>query len=378
MGTTSGFARDLMLTSQAVFKGSNPETKITAPGFLQMCVDAGKTQIISSQKDQSSGLVRDIKLKYRQRSTAGNSSSSYTCDADNFRLWNEAYITQSLFRQIAINFDFDTVAKLEAEAIVKRAAPGQPANTDPLDGVMAVVWDAIASEMNGMLADMDTDLLTKMNLNWGYNATNNLNTAKTVNFPLATTTNSLVAGMTGLLHDAQMNEMDINNCAIVGNGFVSNYYIQNVLKGAIGLSAAGLNTASLGMPKFYQDFYTVSNWGANEFGLIDTQALQFLDLNVNQGFKATELGTSVYFMMPMMLTTSAGTTFQMNFDVQIKTVDCPTVIDNRYSDPITVGPGYIVYIRKPFDIFVQPGNTYGATDRLAGNNGTLKYIATNV
>ena len=83
-------------------------------------------------------------------------------------------------------------------------------------------------------------------------------------------------------------------------------------------------------------------------------------------------------MMPMMLTTSAGTTFQMNFDVQIKTVDCPTVIDNRYSDPITVGPGYIVYIRKPFDIFVQPGNTYGATDRLAGNNGTLKYIATNV
>ena len=111
MGTTSGFARDLMLTSQAVFKGANPETKITAPGFLQLCSDAGKPQIISSQKDQASGLVRDIKLKYRPRATAGNSSATYSCEADNFRLWNETYVTQSLFRQIAINFDFDTVSR---------------------------------------------------------------------------------------------------------------------------------------------------------------------------------------------------------------------------------------------------------------------------
>lgn len=374
MATTSGFARDLMLTSEQVFKGANPETKITAPGFLQMCSDAAKPQIISAQKDQSTGLVRDIKLKYRSRATAGNSSNTYSCDADNFRLWNETYVTQSLFRQIAINFDFDTVAKLEAEAIQMRNAPGAPAS---LGGIMNVVWDAIASEMNGLLADMNIDLLTKMNLNWGYNATTGLNTAKTLNFPLATTTNDLTAGITGLLYDAQYNEIDINSCAVVGNGFIANYYIQNILKGAISTAQNGLNSSMLGMPKFYQDYYTVSNWGANKFGLVDMQALQFLDLNVNQGFKATTLGTSTYFMMPIQLMTSAGTPFTMNFDVQIKTIDCPTSINNRYGSPITVGPGYIVYIRKPFDIFVQPGNTYGATDRLAGNNGTLKYTATN-
>lgn len=377
MATTSGFARDLMLTSQQIFAGASPDAKITTPGFLRLCIDAARPQIVSAAKNEGTGHVKDIKLKYRQRSVSGNTSSSLTCDADQMRLFNEATISQSLFRQVAINFDFETIAKFEADASVVRKSLNRPGGSPAFESGMNIVWDAIAAEMNGLLADIDTDLLAKMALNFGYNYTTGLNTAKTVNFPQATTTNVLASGMTSLLSDILANEMDMNNAAIVGNGLIISYWLQNVAKAASGAAQNGINQAALGMPAFYADYYSATSWGSNKFAIVDKRALQFLDLNTYQGFRATELGTSTFFKMPMLLTDSMGNSFSMDFDVQIKTRDCAETIHDRYGQNITVAPGITVYIRKPFDIYVQPGNAYGATDRLAGNNGTLLYTATN-
>lgn len=371
MATTNGFARDLLLTAQQVFKGSAPDTKITAPEFLRLCLDASQAQIISSAKNPVSGHVKDIKLKYRPRSTRGNSSDSFSCDADTARSYSEATITQSLFRQIAVHFSFDTIARFEEEASQLRQMQGVPAR---LGGIMNEVYATLSSEMNGLLGSIDYDLLTKLNASWGINASTGLNTATTVNFNDDGTVNLFSEGMTKLLYDISYNEMDVNNVGIVGNGHIASYYLQ---KNAIGANQSGLNAAALGYPAFYNDFYSVSAWGANKFGIVDKSSLQFLDLNANQGFKIFDYGTSVYFMMPMLITASNGQSLTMNFDVQVKFIDCPTSIDDRYGNPQTLQPGMIVFVRKPFDIFLPPSTAYAADDRLSGNNGTLLYTATN-
>lgn len=371
MATTNGFARDLLLTAQQVFKGSAPDTKITAPEFLRLCLDASQAQIISANKTPVSGHVKDIKLKFRPRSTPGNSSASFSCDADTARTYSEATIAQSLFRQIAVHFSFDTIAKFEEEASQLRSMPNVPAR---LGGIMNEVYNTLSSEMNGLLGSIDIDLLTKMGTSWGVNASTGLNTATTVNFNDDGTVNSFAEGMTKLLYDVSYNEMNTANVGIVGNGHIASYYLQ---KGALGANQSGLNAGALGYPSFYNDFYSVSAWGANKFGIIDKQSLQFLDLNSNQGFKVFDYGTSVYFMMPFPITTSNGNVVTMNFDVQVKFIDCPTEIDDRYGNPQTLQPGMIVFVRKPFDIFLPPSTSYAADDRLSGNNGTLLYTATN-
>lgn len=377
MANASGFARDILTTATAVLDGANPETKITSPGFLRLLKQKASGAEISSLKQNAAGHFRDIKFRYRQRSVPGESQSTSSCDADNFPLYKEATITQSLFRQVSLNFDFETIAKFENEASAYRAL--NPGNNAPasLGGMMNVVWDAIANKMNALLGDMDIDLITKMNTNWGYNAKSGLNTATTLNFPLNGTNNDLTAGVTGLLEQVMMNEMDINNTAIIGSGLITNYWLQNVVKNAKSADQAGLSTPALGMPAFFPDYYTSSVWGANKFGVVDPRALTFLDLNIYQDYRARHLGTSTYFKMPLIVTDSFGQQFQMDFDIQIKETDCPVSIDNSYGDPLTVGPGITVFIRKSFDLYVEPGDVYGANDRLKGNNGTLLYLATN-
>lgn len=374
MANASGFARDLILTAEQIFNGSNPETKITSPGFLRMLVDLPKPNIISTSMRNTQGHVRDIKLKWRPRSRPGSSQDEYTCDADDIRLYNEAYITASMFKQKAIIFDFEILSKFEDEATALRNAPGIPGR---LGGFMNEVWASIAGEMNALIADIDIDLLAKMDLNWGVNATNNVNTGLTINFDNDGTVNDLTQGMTGVIASAQINEVDINNTVIVGSGLINNYHIQNHLRKAIGANQSGLNTSLLGMPQFYNDYYAASAWGANEFGVFDKNAIKFLDLNINQGFRALDMGTSIFFNMPFPITDSEGNTFSMNFDVQVKFIDCPTTIDNGYGDPIPVGPGMVVYIRKSYDLFVEPGGMYSFGDRVFQNNGTLKFTATN-
>lgn len=376
MASTSGFARNLLISANAVLDGANPETKITSPGFLELLIEKASGAEVSNMKQAPSGHCKDITFRYRQRGVPGEATDSLSCDSNNFPLYNEATITQSLFKQISMNFDFATICKFEEEAskYVSTNTGNAPAQ---FSGFMKIVWDAIYSKMNAIVGAMDEDLLAKMALNFGYNATNSLNSAKTINFPLATTTNDLTTGMTGLLSDVLANEMDLNNTALVGSGLMINYWIQNVLKNAKGVDAAGLNTGSLGMASFYPDYYAASAWGSNKFAIIDPRALTFLDLNVYQGFRATHLDDSWFFKMPFVITTSTGKTFTMNFDVQVQEHACAENITDGYGQPLSVGPGITVFIRKAFDLFVIPGNAYGATDRLVGNNGTLLYTATN-
>ena len=377
MANASGFARDILTTATAIFDGANPETKITSPAFLRMLTEKAAGAEVSSSIQNANGHFRDIKFRYRQRSVTGESDDALSCDASNNPLYKEATIAQAMFRQVSLNFDFDTIAKFENEASSFRKLNAGNNAPSQLGGLMNIVWDGIANKVNALLGDMDIDLLTKMNLHWGFNNNTGLNTATTLNFPLSATNNALTSGITGLLEQGMANEMDMSNSCIVGSGLITNYWLQNVAKNAKSADYGGLNTSALGLPSFYADYYASTVWGTNKFALVDPRALTFLNLNLYQDYRATHLATSTYFKMPLMITDSLGNTFQMDFDIQLKETDCPTVTADGYGNPLTIGPGVTIFIRKSFDLFTQPGDVYGANDRLKGNNGTLLYTATN-
>lgn len=374
MANANGYARDLLLAASLVFKGSTPGVKVTPPAALRLCLDASRPQILSSEIIEATGHVKDIKIKFRPRSRPGSSSDEYSCEADEMRAYQEASITSSLFRQKAIYFRYETIAKFTSEATVLRNAKGIPPR---LGGFFQEVWDTIASEANGFFSDIDIDIMTKLNLNWGVNQTNGLNTAKTVNFPLNGTNNDMSTGMTGIISDLAKNEMSNANVSILGSGLIFNYYVQNFMKNAKSADQAGLNTAALDMPKLYHDLNAASVLGSNNFGVIDMQSLQFLDLNATQGFQVDDFGTSVFFKMPYPIVDSEGNTTVINLDVQVKFIDCPTTLTDSYGNSQSVGKGVVVFLRKPFDIYVPPGAMYTFGDRLFQNNGTLLYHATN-
>lgn len=376
MGNTSGFARDLLITAPMIWDGANPGTKITSPGFLEMLIEKASGAMVSNAKQTPSGHYRDIVLRTRARGVPDEATDTLSCDASNAPLYQETTITQSLFKQISLNFDLATIPKFEEEAskYISTNTGNAPAQ---FPGWMKFVWDAIYSKMNAMVGAMDQDLLAKQLLNFGVNQTTGVNTATTINLTLATTTNPLNEGITGLMGQAVANEFDWQNSAFVGSGLMYNYWVQNVLKSAKGVDAAGLNTQSLGLPPFYNDQYAASTWGANKFAVIDPRAVNFIDLNVYKGFRAVHLDDSWYFSMPFQITTSSGKTFTLDFDVQVQEHSCAETIVDGYGQNLTVGPGITVFIRKAFDIFNIPVAAYSITDRLYRNNGTLLYTATN-
>jgi hypothetical protein len=70
------------------------------------------------------------------------------------------------------------------------------------------------------------------------------------------------------------------------------------------------------------------------------------------------------------------------FDFQLKYNDCPqTVTTDVYGysgSSHAIGRGWILTLMSSYDIYLQPSSVWGAGDRMAGNNGTLLYTATNV
>ena len=68
-----GLAQALLLTSAEVFRGAAPITKIDTPGYLQYLLGNNKPDIISAAKDDGSGYMRNVELRYRTRGVLGKS-----------------------------------------------------------------------------------------------------------------------------------------------------------------------------------------------------------------------------------------------------------------------------------------------------------------
>lgn len=371
-----GFMPYMLLQSKEVFKGSTASEKITPTGFLRALIESSRPNVVSQNMSDDSGHIRDVKIKYQPRGRTGLTTTHDSCDVQVQPAYAEQTISRTLYRALGIMIQDDVVAAYEKEASAQvKQIQGIPqlAQVNPL---MMEFWNTIVRHANTLYGDINIDLVTAMATNFGKNQTTGLTTAKTINFPLDSTNNDLTAGMSGILADARLNEINLNNCYIVGGGLIDNYMLQQSAKSA---AQNGLNTAQQPMLQYYNDLYTGAIWGANNFGVFERDSVQLVEANRFIGFKAgIKPGGSWFGVLPLPIMDAQGNMQSIDFDVQVKYVDCPSSVVVGDTYPTSVQRGWQIILSKSYDLFTQPSGAYNAADRLTGNNGTLRYNATNV
>jgi len=370
-----GLANALLVSSVAAFQGAAPITKVSTPGFLQYCLGNNKPNIISTGKDDGTGYIRDIKLRYRNRGVTGQSVTDDNCSIQVRPAYLETVVPSTSFRALGLAFEDDVIAKYEQDAMAQMSA-----GTPQMTGIMKDVFEAIIEQANGLFGDINTDLLALQAANFGKNVSTGANTAKTVNFALSTATNPLNAGMTDVMSDMMANEMKPAGSIIVGSGLINNYYLQQAAKS---FDQSGLNTSQLALPTFYYDHYAASAWGSNQFGLFEANAIQFVNVCRFRGAKAGNKGSDFFMTLrlPIVDSLGQGSMAAYEFDVQLTYRTCPGEVQigeaSEGNPPVALGRGWNIILSSSYQIVHIPSDSYGATDRLYQSNGTLRFTATN-
>jgi hypothetical protein len=370
-----GLANALLISSREAFRGATPIAKLTTPGFLQYCLDNNKPNIISTAKDDGSGYLRDVKIRYRTRGVPGKSTTSDDCSTQVKPAYQELLVPATSFRALGITFSDDEIKKFETDALAQLGV-GNPTMT----GMMKEVYEGIIEQLNGLFADINTDLLATQVANFGMNVVPGNNAAKTINFPLSTATNPLNSGMLEVMSDAMANEVRLAGASVVGSGIVNSYYLQQMAKGN---DQSGVDTSKLAMPKFYFDPYAQAAWGANQFGLFERDAVQFVNTcRFRPGFNGQK--GSDFFMtlkVPMVDSLGQGNLGAFEFDVQLTYRTCPGELQvgtpGEGNPPIVIGRGWNIILSCSYQTVNIPSDSYGATDRLYQVNGTFRYTGTN-
>lgn len=369
-----GLANSLLISTRQAFAGAAGIDKISTPGFLQMLLSGDAPRVISAGKDDGSGYIRDVKLRYRTRGIPGVTNTNDDCSVQVRPAYLETIIPATSYRSLGLAFEDDLIAKFQEDALggVQMGTPGGT--------VMMDVFMAIIENCNSLFADINNDILGVQAASFGKNVVTGSNAAKTVNFKLDATQNDLTAGMTGVMSDAAANEVRLDGMIAVGNGLVYNYFLQQKAKSA---DQSGLDTSGLFLPKFYYDQYTGAAWGANQFALFEKNSTQFVNICRFRGAKAGLKGSDYFMTMRLPVTDSLGqaSLSAYEFDVQLTYRTCPGELQigpaGEGNPPVQLGRGWNVIISSSYQLVNQPANSYQATDRLFGVNGAFRYNATN-
>lgn len=364
-----GLRLPILLAQREVFRTASPVNKLTPAGFLDYLLNNNKPKIISDTIDDRSGYIRDLKIRFKKRMGLGKTVTVDDCSIQGEPAYYEATIPSTLFRKYALFFEWKTIEKFTEDAL---AMANLPASTPPTQ-VMQEVIDSFKMALNGILGDIDNDLLALQAASFGINAASGANTARSLNIPLTTTTNDLSTGFTMLMADAMSNEVSPTRegSAIVGSGLINNF----LLKQSYDPKPAP------NLPKFYFDPYAQTAWGANQFGLFDRDAVQFVNVcRFREAAKSGRFGTSNFGTMKWPVTDSFGGNglSDLEFDFQAREIDCPTddmVIGG--ADPVARGRGLVFDLMCSYMTVNVPTESYETTDRLYGTNGTYRYVVTN-
>ena len=362
-----GLRPAVLLTQKAVFGQNSPQAKITPMGYLAYLLSQATPNILSSTIDDKSGYIKDVNVRFKKRAAAGTSVTVDGCTIEA----EGAYYTQTmpalLKRYKGTWFDYPTIKQFTEDALASKQVGNVPTR------LMQEVWDEIMAQANGLLLDINADLLAA--LAFGINVQNGLATTKTVNFPQNTSTLVMASGMTEVMSDAMLNEADIRTASIVGSGIINYYYLQQAAKG---LDQSGMNSTQLALPKFYFDPAAATAFGANQFAVIEKDAVQFVNLCNNRATGIMgRLGTSEFGNLTLPIVDAQGNSFRnLEFDLQIKEVDCPAS-QTIAGVAASKGRGFIVILGCNYGTVQIPTTAYASADRLTGNRGTYRYTGTN-
>jgi len=369
-----GIASTILLNKKAILGAADPSVKITPVGTLACALNAPAPKIIQSTIDPRDGYIRNVNLRGHQRD-AGSTYTTDDCAADAIPSYTNQVIPALTYRKKGLFFDFNTLEQYEANALeVQRGGT-------PDLGLAAEMVEAFNRIINTLLKDVNGDGLTFVDNAWGVNAASGSSNVRTCNFPLAGTNNNLAQGFTMLQTDAATNEVQWSNLDFVGSGLSYAAFLQ-LQANAISANQSGVNNAQLAWPRYFFDPVAASNWGAQEFAMIERNALQFVNICKFRGYKSGVKGDSSFgTMMLTGLTDALGNPIRdIEIDLQLKQVTCPEdlviIESDDYPSATSVGRGAILIASMNY-AYIKQTNMYATGDRLEGNNGIYHYVATN-
>lgn len=373
----NGFCPYILGQLSEITGANTPSTKITPAGFLRMLLE-NRPAIELLQLDNGNGHLRDVRYKYKKRAVPSQTSTEDNCDITYIPRWLEASLATTNFRKAAFFIDDETMAKYcqDASATV---AVGQPSTM-----LMQEFLRDIMNTANALIGAINQDLLTLQAVKFGRNQVTGTNTAQTVNIPLDATKYDLQSGITKILADAMENEF-CGNINIVGSGIMNNFQIQQLVSCC---NAAGVDMSRFTGFNWYNDLYAKQAWGTNQVGVFSEGSVGLIDIIRYRGFRAGDRGVSQFFTLPLPIENTAcnGGYDGLIFDAQLKYFDCPQDIQSDCDGEVPIERGYALILSKTFGLFNIPSDVYQneaiytdcGTDRLSGNNGTLRYTITNV
>lgn len=349
-----GFVNALLENIKVIAGLNDPQTKVTPVGYLRMLMENNAMTEINNLPDLQAGRAREVKVRYMQRGTEGDVSSVDDCSTTVTPEWKETVIPSPLFAKIGIFISDEDMRKYQAEADATVNAGGAP--------MMRALYDTILVKVNGLLQKMNTDLVTAQNSKWGKNVVTGAATAQTVTFG---TEAGMEDGYVKLLADAQENEI-LDDLLVCGSGKIVNYDIYQRVKN--GVDAKGVGALPLNV---YHDPKAAAIWGANHFGVFAKGMVGLVDWCKNKGAYQGERGGSIFFTLPLPVQVG-NNIMPIEFDAQLKYVDCPTT---DAEGAVTQGRGWQLFISKNYALFNVPADAFAAGDRLNGMNGAFHYVA---
>lgn len=372
----NGFCPAILRQVREIAQCNTPAFKITPAGFTQKLLEDKPSMQLLTLSD-GNGHQKDVRLKYKKRILPSQTSTDDTCNINYIPSWLEMALATTNFRQVAFFIDDTTMAKYCADASAS-VMVGQPST--PL---MQEFFTDVMNSVNGLIGAINQDLLTLQAIKFGVNVVTGTNTAQAVNIPKDATQYDLNTGITKILADASVNEF-CGQIDIVGSGIFNNFNIQQLVSCC---NAAGVDMSKFSGFRFYHDLYAQAAWGANQVGVFSQGSVGLIDIIRYEGFRAGDRGVSQFFTMdlPVLCPNCNGGYDSMTIDAQLKYFDCPQQIESECDGDVPINRGYALILSKTFGLFNIPSDAYQneaiysdcGTDRLSGNNGTLRYTITN-
>lgn len=365
---SKGLRLPILLAQKEVYREASPAYKISPMGTLGYALNQATPSVISQTIDNKDGYIKDAKIRFKKRAAPGTSVTADDCSLQTEPAYYEQTIPALLKRYKGVWFDMPTIKAFTEDALKPRQM-GTPATQ-----VMQEVMDEIMVQINGLMMDINADVIGA--IAFGANVGNGgLLTSKSVNFPQNLASMVLASGMNEVTNDAMLNEIDVRKASIIGSGVVNLYYLSMMQKFTENASA---NPGMLPLPKFFFDPAAATAWGANQFALLEQDAVQFVNICQNRaGNISGAWGNSEFGTITFPVADPQGNSFRtLEFDWQAKEVDCPAnqVIGGN---SVARGRGLSFTIGCNYGVVQLPTNAYEAADRLTGVRGVTRYTGAN-
>lgn len=348
--------------------------KVTNNGFTNMLL-ATQEQPNLLGEAYTDGHRREQRIKYKVPVTEKQVQTAAGCGVDVVPAYKETTTSINNYVQVSLHVTDDIIRQYCKDASDMAAMPSAPPTR-----VMNELYDSMLHAMRGLYAKMERTLTAKMALNFGKNAVTGSNASRNVNFNLNGTTQNFQEGLTRILTDVAINEI-CGTPAVVGNGNIHGFAM-NYMANAYGLNQYGLDqnrlADALGF-NFYHSQMTASTWGDNQFGLFSPGSAHLIQNVRYVGSFANDFGVEKNFTIidPRVQCWTPSGLQSMQWDVKMIRNGCDEAKTGGYLGNATYGEGWQMIISKYYDLFVVPTDGYDGADVLAGNNGTLRYTATN-